>query len=270
MSPSAPLTELLPTVALAMHLTSLKSIAFLSFACASGLFAAPPVTVTVLDEKLSAASSLENWIKTSTQEGRIRVAPNPSKPSGSLMVLDDGTDNAVFSKNVASREVGLDDFESLTLAFDLHRFDDESHGSTLTAVQPSSAFDGVVLRAGTRSVILPLSQLADGRNTLAFSTKFSKAEIAGLSSFTIELHQYDNFAAPNDGAGWGDFLVSGVRRLEILPEPPYRLSESQASFTMPVVLSPPPQEDTVIYLQRSSGGVPMGPPSIRAAGRWPI
>ena len=66
MSPSAPLTELLPTVALAMHLTSLKSIAFLSFACASGLFAAPPVTVTVLDEKFSAASSLENWIKTST------------------------------------------------------------------------------------------------------------------------------------------------------------------------------------------------------------
>lgn len=241
-----------------MQATSLKLTALLLLTFAGGLFAAPPVTVTVLDEKLSATSSLDNWAISSTSEGRVGIAPNPIQPQDYLMVLDDRTDNAVFSKNVAVREVMLDDFESLTLAFDFHRFNDELHGVALTTVLPESAFDGMVLRAGTRNVVIPLSQLAEGRNTLSFSTWFSKAEIASLESFTIELHQYDNFSAPNDGAGWGDFLVTGVRRLEIIPEPPYALSESQSSFIMPVVLSPPPQEDTVIYLQRVGVGIPHG------------
>lgn len=241
-----------------MYAISPKSPLMFLLAFADVLSAAPPETETVFEETFAAASTLEGWTKTSTGEGRIGISPNPDKPSEHLMVLDDTTDNSVFSKNVAIREIGLDDFESLNLSFDFHRFNDELHGATLTTVGHASAFDGMVISAGARKVVIPLGQLAEGRNTLAFSTWFSQEEIAGLDSLRIELHQYDNFSAPNDGAGWGNFLLTGIRRLEILPEPPYQLSESQAEFTFPVVMSPPPEEDTVLYLQRVGSSIPHG------------
>lgn len=209
-------------------------------------------SVILFEENFNQTNALANWGRASTQEGRIQLVPSSGEAGDLKVRMDDSVDNATFSANVMTRGVVVPDLQSLVFEFDYDAPNDERHDAEGELETP---FDGIVIRSsGGGMAVRSASSFIAGRNSIDLTADFSRNDLSQGNTFTIELHQYDNFSHPYDGISWDNLKLHGMTRQEIVVEPPFELSESDSSFVLPVVYDPPP--DTAILLTLESANAP--------------
>jgi hypothetical protein len=244
----------------------ITSIAVLSFYVPS-LFGLSQ-SINLLDENFdgySASAFLDSWAVSSTNDGRVDLVASPEDPSDLRIRLDDSRNDEVFSHNVISKTVTFPDaFQSLRLEFDYFGENDEAH--TYANLSSTRSFDGMVLKSDGQVLYRrDAGSFSEGRNMLTFSSEsfyesgyIQPSNLEGGKTLTIEFHQYDNFSYPYDGIFFDNVKLSGQTRQAIIIENPYLISESDTTFTIPVLYLPIPDSDTVIQLWDETTGLQHG------------
>lgn len=202
---------------------------------------------TLFEEDFESPNALDSWSAWSnTEEGRIQIIQDPEDSSNHVVQMEDTTNNEVFSVNRLKTDIDIGGYVDLQLEVKWEPLNDEEHLAAL------GYFDGIILKLNTGQTATinfnPRNFAGSRLQKLSLIQHFSQSEIETASSLELTLSQYDNFSAPDDGALWDDIKLTGFRPREILPEAPAVISESDETFSIPVVVSPAPDQDLQLAL----------------------
>ncbi len=234
----------------------------------------------IFSENFEDEAVINRWVLDSDNEGRIEVVDHEGSE---WLQMDDHTDNAVFSQNIATHTVDIGGLSRLQLDFDFARANDEWHATlidqanfpqdpSLSSTYEDYAFDGLILRAGSddkeRALHLPAESLFEGQNSINLGDFLLLSDEA----LEIGLYQYDNFSAPSDGLLWDNIQLTGYQHREIYLEPTYSIVESAAALPITVIIDPAPEEEIVLMLSNSNQSSRSLPPytaPVDSPDTWP-
>lgn len=200
---------------------------------------------TIFSESFEGDTPLERWTIQSTNTGRIQVVEDASNPDNHGLLMDDATDDATFSHNVARTVVPIRGYKEVRIAVDVTSFNDEVH--------TENGFDGLVVGAGNMSAHQEIDWNREQMISIQLTPEM-EAYANEVGFLTIELHQYDNFSAPEDGLFFDNVRVSGKPMREIHVESPWSVSEDDP-LALTVLIDPVPNKDVALDLQLESGEV---------------
>ncbi len=149
------------------------------------------------------------WRSASTSQGRVRVLTGASVGTYH-MVMDDSSDDTIYSRNEAVLTLDLRGRSGLWLIFQVRDFGDE-YNALPTSYTGSVDGDGIAISAdGTNwfrvweaNTNSPVYQ----RFGVDLDAAAAAAGIAYNGSFQIKFVQYDNYTTTSDGIGWDDIQV---------------------------------------------------------------
>jgi len=183
-------------------------------------------------EDFEGGSPLEcYWEITGTSQYRTEVTTANGPHTGSYhLVMDDTTDDTVYSRNEVTLTVNLAGYENVVLTFWAREYSDEPHGPPTSPFENGADFDGVAISEDGHWWY-EVQDLRSLTATYAELTVDLDAAIGayGLSygpMFKIRFNQYDDYAVTTDGIGIDDITITAdlVDDLQVTPEDDFESS----------------------------------------------
>lgn len=172
-----------------------------------------------------------HWAVTKTNDGRARATGEDGPAAGAAhLVLDDSSNDAVFSVIETSIDLDLSDKKNVTLAFMAKSLGNEAHAPPAGNFTTTRNYDGVAISCDGGSTWRSVQSLATvGPDWTAFSLPLDSSVTALGGSygpgFLIRFSAYDNSAAPLDGIAIDSVSVTGDVDPRITVELPGTVAE---------------------------------------------
>jgi uncharacterized repeat protein (TIGR01451 family) len=179
-----------------------------AFICLCAIASAEPIFQDGFESGL-------NWTVTKTNDGRARATSAEGPAAGAAhLVLDDSSNDAVFSVVETSIDLDLTDKKNVTLSFMAKSLGNEAHAPPAGNFTTTRNYDGVAISCDGGSTWRSVQSLATvGPDWTAFSVPLASSVTAlggtyGFG-FRIRFSAYDNSAAPLDGIAIDSVSVTG-------------------------------------------------------------
>lgn len=172
-----------------------------------------------------------NWTVTKTNDGRARATSDYVPAAGAAhLVLDDSSDDAVFSVVETSVDLDLTDKRNVALAFMAKSLGNEAHAPPAGNFTTTRNYDGVAISCDGGVTWRSVQSLATvGPDWTAFSVPLDSSVTALGGSygpgFRIRFSAYDNSAAPLDGIAIDSVSVTADVDRRITVELPGTVAE---------------------------------------------